>query len=199
MSVDEKYVERVLPNDEDVSETSFDYNAVLEEFGAGADFVEDASGITVPGDYWDRQLKQLPVDVIFAGKPYLGKIETITWDKKDLNGNPTGEKETNYQIKLIVIDDDSKEAYTLPMNVKSTDVVQKNLYPASKLYALQMGLMELKAPGISLQFNRLDVDTDRLREKLSEMDLIYFKVIQIQGDDNIKDYKSFRIVSEDEI
>lgn len=194
MAVDPKYVEEVKFDDEEVSETSFDYNAVLEEFGAGADFVEDQSGITVPADYWDRQLKQLPVDVIFAGKPYLGKIETIEWEDKQ-----TGEKQVNHQIKLVVIDDDSQEAYTIPMNLKSTDVVQKNLYPASKLYALQMGLMELKAPGIARVYNRLDVDTDRLREKLSEMDLIYFKVIQIQGDGNIKDYKSFRIVSDEEL
>ena len=194
MAVDPKYVEEVKFDDEEVSETAFDYNAVLDEFGAGADFVEDQSGITVPADYWDRQLKQLPVNEIFAGKPYLGKIETIEWEDKQ-----TGEKQTNYQIKLVVIDDDSQEAYTLPMNLKSTEVVQKNLYPASKLYALQMGLMELKAPGIARVYNRLDVDTDRLREKLSEMDLIYFKVIQIQGDGNIKDYKSFRIVSDEEL
>lgn len=194
MAVDPKYVEEVKFDDEEVSETAFDYNVVLEEFGAGADFVEDQSGITVPADYWDRQLKQLPANEIFAGKPYLGKIETIEWEDKQ-----TGEKQVNYQIKLVVIDDDSQEAYTLPMNLKSTDVVQKNLYPASKLYALQMGLMELKAPGIARVYNRLDVDTDRLREKLSEMDLIYFKVIQIQGDGNIKDYKSFRIVSDEEL
>lgn len=194
MAVDPKYVEEVKFDDEEVSETAFDYNAVLEEFGAGADFVEDQSGITVPADYWDRQLKQLPANEIFAGKPYLGKIETIEWEDKQ-----TGEKQVNHQIKLVVIDDDSQEAYTLPMNLKSTDVVQKNLYPASKLYALQMGLMELKAPGIARVYNRLDVDTDRLREKLSEMDLIYFKVIQIQGDGNIKDYKSFRIVSDEEL
>lgn len=194
MAVDPKYVEEVKFDDEEVSETAFDYNAVLEEFGAGADFVEDQSGVTVPADYWDRQLKQLPANEIFAGKPYLGKIETIEWEDKQ-----TGEKQVNHQIKLVVIDDDSQEAYTLPMNLKSTDVVQKNLYPASKLYALQMGLMELKAPGIARVYNRLDVDTDRLREKLSEMDLIYFKVIQIQGDGNIKDYKSFRIVSDEEL
>lgn len=194
MAVDPKYVEEVKFDDEEVSETAFDYNAVLDEFGAGADFVEDQSGVTVPADYWDRQLKQLPANEIFAGKPYLGKIETIEWEDKQ-----TGEKQTNYQIKLVVIDDDSQEAYTIPMNLKSTDVVQKNLYPASKLYALQMGLMELKAPGIARVYNRLDVDTDRLREKLSEMDLIYFKVIQIQGDGNIKDYKSFRIVSDEEL
>ena len=194
MAVDPKYVEEVKFDDEEVSETAFDYNAVLDEFGAGADFVEDQSGITVPADYWDRQLKQLPANEIFAGKPYLGKIETIEWEDKQ-----TGEKQVNHQIKLVVIDDDSQEAYTLPMNLKSTDVVHKNLYPASKLYALQMGLMELKAPGIARAYNRLNVDTDRLREKLSEMDLIYFKVIQIQGDGNIKDYKSFRIVSDEEL
>lgn len=194
MVVDPKYVEEVKFDDEEVSETAFDYNAVLDEFGAGADFVEDQSGVTVPADYWDRQLKQLPANEIFAGKPYLGKIETIEWEDKQ-----TGEKQVNHQIKLVVIDDDSQEAYTLPMNLKSTDVVQRNLYPASKLYALQMGLMELKAPGIARVYNRLDVDTDRLREKLSEMDLIYFKVIQIQGDGNIKDYKSFRIVSDEEL
>lgn len=187
MVVDEKYVENV---GEEKRETDFDYNAVLEEFGAGAEFVEDASGITVPADYWDRSLKQLPVEEIFAGKPYLGQIETIEWEDKE-----TGEKKVNYQIKLIVIDDAGKEAYTIPMNLKNTNVVQKNLYPASKLYALQMGLMELKAPGIASAYNRLDVDTDKLREIINKMELIYFKVIEVDGGDF--KYKSFRIVDED--
>lgn len=191
MSVDPKYVEEVkFDEEEETSETTFDYNAVLEEFGASADFVEDASGITVPGDYWERQLKQLPVNEIFAGKPYLGNIETIEWEDKQ-----TGEKNVSHQLKLFVIDDVSKEAYVIPLNVKSTDIIQKNLYPASKLYALQMGLMELEAPGIASAFNRLDVDLDVLRETLSQIETIYFKVIIIDSGDF--SYKSFRIVSED--
>lgn len=187
MAVDERYIERV---GEEKEEPNFD--AVLNEFGVQADFVEDASGITVPADYWDRNLKQLPQDEAFAGKPYLGNIETIEWEDKD-----TGEKRVSHQIKLIVIDDASKESYTIPINLKNTEVVQKNLYPASKLYALQMGLMELKAPGIASHYNRLDVDTDKLREILSKMDLIFFKVILVDNGDFT--YKSFRIISEDEI
>lgn len=187
MAVDPKYIENVGEEKEEPN-----YDDVLAEFGVEADFVEDASGITVPADYWDRNLKQLPQDEAFAGKPYLGQIETIEWEDKE-----TGEKKVNNQIKLIVIDDASKEAYTIPINLKSTEVVQKNLYPASKLYALQMGLMELKAPGIASHYNRLDVDTDKLREILSKMDLIFFKVILVDGGDFT--YKSFRIISEDEI
>lgn len=187
MAVDPKYVEKVGEEKEPVN-----YDDVLGEFGVEADFVEDASGVTVPADYWDRNLKQLPQNEIFAGKPYLGNIETIEWEDKE-----TGEKKKNYQIKLIVIDDASKEAYTIPINLKNTEVVQKNLYPASKLYALQMGLMELKAPGIASQYNRLTVDTDKLRKILSKMEELYFKVILVDGGDFT--YKSFRIVNEDEI
>lgn len=187
MAVDEKYVENVGETNE---QTSFD--DVLAEFGVEAEFVEDASGVTVPADYWDRNLKQLPVDEIFAGKPYLGNIERIEWADKE-----TGEKNVNYQIKLIVIDDASKESYTIPINVKNNEVLQKNLYPASKLYALQMGLMELKAPGIASVYNRLDVDTDKLRKIIEKMDELYFKVILVDGGDFT--YKSFRIVSADEI
>lgn len=187
MAVNPKYIEIVGEEKEQVN-----YDNVLDEFGVEADFVEDASGVTVPADYWDRNLKQLPVDEVFAGKPYLGNIETIEWEDKD-----TGEKKVSHQIKLIVIDDASKEAYTIPINLKNTESVQKNLYPASKLYALQMGLMELKAPGIASQYNRLTVDTDKLRNILSKMELIFFRVILVDGGDFT--YKSFRIVSEDEI
>ena len=187
MAVDEKYVELVGEKKEPT-----DYGSILDEFGVEADFVEDASGITVPADYWDRNLKQLPVDEVFAGKPYLGQIETINWEDKE-----TGEKNTNYQIKLIVIDDASKEAYTIPINLKNTEIIQENLYPASKLYALQMGLMELKAPGIASQYNRLTVNTNNLREILSRMELLYFRVILVDGGDFT--YKSFRIVAEDKI
>lgn len=186
MGVDEKYIEKV---GEEKPKANFD--DVLSEFGVEADFVEDDSGITVPADYWDRNLKQLPEEEVFAGKPYLGNIETIEWEDKE-----TGEKNTNYSIKLVVIDDASKEAYTIPINLKSTETVQKNVYPQSKLYALQMGLMELKAPGIASAYNRLTVDTDKLREILSKMELLYFKVVLIEGDFT---YKSFRIVSEDEL
>lgn len=187
MSVDEKYVEVIGETKE-----APDYNSVLDKFGVEADFVEDASGVTVPADYWDRNLKQLPVDEIFAGKPYLGQIEKVEWNDKE-----TGEKQVDYRIKLIVIDDASKEAYTIPINVKNDDTVQKNLYPASKLYALQMGLMELDSPGIASAFNRLTVDTDKLREIISNMEILYFKVTLVDGGDFT--YKSFRIVDEDTI
>jgi len=186
MAVDERYVETVGEVKED------NFEDILGEFGAEADFVEDASGITVPADYWDRNLKQLPAETIFAGKPYLGKPEKIEWEDKE-----TGEKQVNYQVKLVVIDDASKEAYTIPINLKSMDTIQENLYPASKLYALQMGLMELKAPGISRTYNRLTVNLDKLREIISKMDEVYFKVIIIDSGDF--SYKSFRIVDEEEI
>ena len=96
MAVNPKYIEKVGEEKEPVN-----YDNVLDEFGVEADFVEDASGVTVPADYWDRNLKQLPVDEVFAGKPYLGNIETIEWEDKD-----TGEKKVSHQIKLIVIDDE---------------------------------------------------------------------------------------------
>ena len=82
----------------------------------------------------------------------------------------------------------------LTINLKNDNVVQENLYPASKLYALQMGLMELKAPGIASAYNRLTVDTDKLRKVLSKMDELYFRVILIDSGDFV--YKSFKIVNE---
>lgn len=185
MAVDEKYVEVVGEEKEEVS-----YDDVLSEFGVEADFVEDASGVTIPADYWERNLKQLPQDEVFIGKPYLGQIETIEWEDKE-----SGEKKTSFQIKLFVIDDESKEAYVIPINLKNTNVVQENLYPASKLYALQMGLMELKAPGIASAYNRLTVDINKLRKVLAKMDEIYFRVILIDSGDFV--YKSFKIVNED--
>lgn len=187
MAVDEKYVEIVGEEKEEVN-----YDDVLAEFGVEADFVEDESGITVPADYWNRNLKQLPNNGVFAGKPYLGVPEKIEWEDKE-----TGEKQVNYQVKFVVIDDLNSEAYTIPINLKSMDTVHKDLFPASKLYALQMGLMELKAPGISRTYNRLTVDLDKLRKILESMEEVYFKVILVDGGDFT--YKSFRIVSEDEV
>lgn len=184
MAVNEKLIETVGEEKE-----TTDYKDILNEFGVEAEFVEDASGVTVPADYWTRNLKQLPVDEIFAGKPYLGVPEKIEWENKE-----TGEQEVNFQVKLFVIDDDSTEAYVIPINLNSMDSIHKNLYPTSKLYALQMGLMELKAPGIAREYNRLTVDLDKLRKILSNMDLLYFKVILVDGGDFT--YKSFRIVDD---
>ena len=93
MVLDDKYMETV--GEEEKSETDFDYGAVLEEFVTNAVFMEDAKGITFPGDCQDRKLKQLSVDEIFADKSYFGNIETIEWEDKQ-----TGEKLVNYKIKL---------------------------------------------------------------------------------------------------
>lgn len=187
MAVDPKYVETVGEEKEKVN-----YDDVLAEFGVEAEFIEDESGITIPADYWSRSLKQLPTDGVFAGKPYLGVPEKIEWEDKE-----TGEKQVNFQVKFVVIDHLSKEAYTIPINLKSMETVHKDLYPASKLYALQMGLMELKAPGIASTYNRLTVDLDKLRKILDNMEEVYFKVILIDSGDFT--YKSFRIVSDEEL
>lgn len=185
MAVDEKYVEVV---GEEKETESFD--DILEEFGAEASFQEDDSGITLPTDYYKRELKTLPVDELFEGKPHLGNVETIKWTDKE-----TGEENTNYQVKLFVIDDDEAEAYIIPINLKSPDNYQKNVHNASKLYTLQMGLMELKSPGISKAYNQLDlVNLDVLRKKIEAMENMVFKVVEIVNGDFT--YLSFRIQSD---
>ena len=82
MAVDEKYVEVVGEEKE-----TENYDDILEEFGAEASFKEDDSGITLPTDYYQRELKTLPVDELFEGKPHLGNVETIKWNDKKLVKN----------------------------------------------------------------------------------------------------------------
>ena len=186
MAVDPKYVETVQ-NEED---KEANYNDVMAKFGVKGSFEEDESGITLPTDYWSRNLKSLPDDEVFEGKPYLGNIEKIEWNDKE-----TGKKEVAYQIKLIVVDDDEKEAYILPINIKSKEKVQKDVHHSSGLFNLVMGLMELEAPDIRKAVNKLDfVDIKQVQKQISEIENLMFKVVMIDNDGFT--YKSFRIVDD---
>ena len=101
---------------------------------------------------------------------------------------------TTYLL-VTASEDDEAEAYIIPINLKSPDNYQKNVHQASKLYTLQMGLMELKSPGISEAYNHLDlVNLDVLRKKIEAMENMVFKVVEIVNGDFT--YLSFRIQSD---
>lgn len=186
MAVDPKYIEKV--QDEDEKQASYD--DIMKKFGVKGSFQENDSGVTLPTDYWERPLKSLEADEVFEGKPTLGNIEIIEFTDKD-----TGKSQKNIQAKLYIIDDDEKEAYVIPLNLKSKDNVQKNVHHQSSLYKLVMGLMELEAPGIHNNFNQLDkVDLKQVRKQLDEMENLMFKVVNIDNNGFI--YKSFVIVDD---
>lgn len=186
MAVDPKYIEQV--QDEDEKQASYDN--IMKKFGVKGSFKENDSGVTLPTDFWERPLKSLEDDEIFEGKPQLGNIEVIEYEDKE-----TGKKQTNFQCKLYVIDSDEKEAYVIPLNLKSKENIQKNVHHQSSLYKLVMGLMELEAPGIHEQFNVLDkVNLSQIRKQLEGMENLMFKVVSIDNNGFI--YKSFVIVDD---
>ena len=153
MAVDPKYVE-------EVTDEKVDYESVLEDFGIEASYQNDNSnGLDMTG-YTQTYLRDMYDGDICNGRPVVTDIYTVEFKNKK-----TGETTVNHKIDLVLFDDtyeDDKEVSIFPCNLNSDNIdfkkgIIKNVHSASGLYALAMGLLELKAPGISKEFNFLDV------------------------------------------
>ena len=153
MAVDPEFIEEV--KDEEI-----DYESVLEDFGIEASYQNDNSnGLDLEG-YVLTPLREMYDGDICTGTPIVSDVYTVEFKNKN-----TGEVTVNHKIDLVLKDDTyegEEEAYIFPCNLNSDNIdfkknIVKNVNNASGLYALAMGLMELKAPKISKAFNHLDV------------------------------------------
>ncbi len=190
MAVDEKYVEKV-------TDEKIDYEAILDDFGVEADYVQIGNGLDLE-EYEHTYLRDMYDEDECTGKPILSEIYTTEFTDKN-----TGETTVNYKIDLVLKDDsyeDEKEAYIFPINLKEENIdFDKNfvqdVHNASGLYALAMGLMELKAKGISKAYNHLKiVGLDNIKRQLEDYDTMTVQVVEKQfGKGN--PFNSFKIIS----
>lgn len=192
MAVDEKYVEKVT---EDV-----DFNSILDDFGIEASYQNDNSnGLDMQG-YIQTYLREMYDGDECIGRPVLTDVYTVEFKNKN-----TGETTVNHKIDLVLFDDsfeDEKEAFIFPINLNSDNIdfeknIVKNVNSASGLYALAMGLMELKAPKISKAFNHLEVvGIKKLQKQISQYDELTVTVVEksFRNREEETFYNSFRIV-----
>lgn len=188
MAVDEKYIEEVRDESE--------FEDILKEMGVEASFEQTGNGVDLTG-YVLTQLRDMYDEDECMGRPILSDIYTIEYtDKK------TGETTTNFKLDFILLDDeydDVKEAYIFPLNLKEDNLDQekgliKNVHQASGLYALVMGLMELKAKGISHSYNKLDiVNINAVKKQLGTYKNLTVQVVEKQMNGG-NYYNSFRIM-----
>ena len=150
MAVDEKYIEEVK-NEEDFEE-------IMKELGLEGHFEQIGNGLDMTG-YEITNLRDMYPNDECTGRPVISDIYTTEFKNKD-----TGEVTVNHKLDLVLFDDtyeDEKEAYVFTCNINSDNIafegnVVNNVHSASGLYALAMGLAELKCKGISKSFNFLD-------------------------------------------
>lgn len=188
MAVDEKYIE-------EVKEES-DFDDILKEMGVEASFEQTGNGVDLTG-YVLTQLRDMYDGDECEGRPILSDIYSIEYTNKK-----TGEISTNFKLDFILLDDeydDVKEAYIFPLNLKEDNLDQekglvKNVHQASGLYALVMGLMELKAKGISHSYNKLDlVNLNAIKKQLDGYKGLTVQVIEKQMNGG-NFYNSFKIM-----
>ena len=194
MAVDEKFVQEVKNEDE--------YEDIMAELGLEGSFHQSGNGIDLTG-YEVTQLREMYPDDDYTGKPIISDIYKVEFKNKD-----AGKTTVNYKIDLILKDDtyeDEKEAYIFTCNLKEDNIdfdksIVKDVYNTSGLYALAMGLAELKAKGISKSFNHLDVvGIKKLQKDVSQYESMTVNVVEKKMvDKNTKEenyYNSFKIVS----
>ena len=183
MVVDEKYVEEVKAEE--------DFEDILKELGIEASYERNGNGIDLVG-YEETYLRDMYPDDLYTGTPILSDIYCVEFEDKS-----TGETKINWKIDLVLKDDsypDEKEAYIFPINLKSDETMVKNVHHASGLYALVMGLMELKAKGIHLSYNKLDlVNIPRIQKIVASYNSLTIKVIEREFKGG-NPYNAFRIV-----
>lgn len=193
MSVDEKYVENV--------EFEEEFNDILDEFGIEASHRNDNSNGLDLTNYIVTTLKEMWDAEEYIGKPVVTDIYTVEFTDKN-----TGEVTINHKIDLVLLDDayeDEKEAYIFPVNLNSDNIdfekhIVEDVSSASGLYALAMGLMELKAPKISKAFNHLDVvGIKKLQKQVETYKKLTVKVVEKSFKKNKEKtfYNSFKIVN----
>lgn len=195
MAVDPKYIEEVKDEQE--------YDDIMADLGLEGHFEQIGNGIDLEGYEITTMRDMYPDDdTEWIGKPVISDIYTTEFTNKN-----TGETTVNYKIDLVLLDDtyeDEKEAYIFPINLKSDNIdfdnhVVKSVHSASGLYALAMGLAELKAKGISKSFNHLDVVAyKKLQQDVKQYSSLTVKVIEKKMvDRKTKEetyYNAFKIV-----
>lgn len=180
---DTSYIE-VVKDDEELED---EMNEFMAQMGVEATYNEELDdGLGIPDGYTRIELKNMEDEEEFEGTPMLSEIRTFTFTDRE-----TGEEKINHSITLILRDDESQEAYIYPINLKTDNPVQRNIHGASKLYALIMGLMEVKQKGVSQAYNELPkVNLDMLRKTISKYETMTIECKTIYGDFN---WNSFRI------
>ena len=194
MAVDEKYIEEVK-NEED-------FEDIMKELGLEGHFEQVGNGLDMSG-YEITNLRDMYPSDECTGRPVISDIYTTEFTNKT-----TGETEVNHKIDLVLFDDtyeDEKEAFVFTCNLKSENIdfeknIVKDVYSASGLYALAMGLAELKCKGIAKSFNHLDVvGYKKLQKDVKEYVSMTVEVVEKKMvDRKTKEeryYNSFRIKS----
>ena len=193
MAIDPEFIE-------EVTDGKVDYESVLEDFGIEASNQHDNSnGMDLDG-YTITTLREMYDGDICNGRPVITDIYTVEFKNKN-----TGEVTVNHKIDLVLLDDtyeEEKEASIFPINLNSDNIdfkkgIVKEVNSASGLYALAMGLMELKAPKISKAFNHLDVvgikKLQKQAEKYSDLTVEVKEKSFISKSKEETYYNSFRI------
>ena len=193
MAVDPKYIEKVGEEE--------NFEDILEEFGIQGHYEQQGNGLDLD-EYVQTTLREMYPNDECIGRPILSDIYTTEFKNKT-----TGETVVNHKIDLVLLDDtyeDEKEAYIFPINLNSNNIdlekyIVKNVHSASGLYALAMGLMELKAKGISRTMNVLDVvGIKALQKQVKNYESLTITIVEKKMiDRKTKEetyYNAFRIV-----
>lgn len=153
---------------------------IFEEFGVEPDYVEDNNGgIEIPAHWKVTQLSEAYDGEYLSGKPVLSEIIVDEYEDKD-----TGEKNKSIYATLVLLDYDSEESYKVRINLKSSEAEQTNVHKSSKLYALVVGLINLRNEGAFQNYNHLKkVNLDNIRNIVGEIDDLTIKVKEIQSKD----------------
>lgn len=176
---------------EDITEKR-DSGIIFEELGIVPDVVEEQNdGVDIPSHFNITDLSDAYDGDYLSGKPFLSDIKEYEFEDRD-----TGEQKKLTQCVFTLVDYDDEEAYRIRINLKDNNIVQENVHKSSKLYALVVGLINIKNKGAFDNYNHIKrVDLSKIQLAVSEIEDMVIKVVEMQSK-NFK-YNSFVVVSDE--
>lgn len=148
---------------------------------------DETNYVPVPQGYERYRLKELEDGETFDGKPYLSNILESTFEEN-------GKEVTKYRCRFVLIDDTDGCFCDINLNLKSGNLIQKNIHKNSVLYDFISSIMDLEKEGWSKQYKG-GIDKANLQEYIDFVnDLSYMeitvKTVTLEG---LAPFNSFKV------
>ena len=143
--------------------------------------------LPLPQGYQQYKLRDLDDGETFDGKPMITGIREFTFNE---NGNDV----KKYNCRFIIIDDNDECYCDINLNLKTGELIQKNIHKNSVLYDFMSSIMDLEQEGWSKQYKG-GINKANLQEYIDFInDLSYIEItVKEVILDGLNPFNSFKV------
>lgn len=144
--------------------------------------------IEIPEDYNIISLGDLDHGETFTGKPQMTGIQTVEFEELDAGGLPLLDDDGNpitktvHKMRLVITNSDDEESLSINVNLKSKDIVVKQIRKGSVLFDFVQSILELENPGCTEGKNLFrNVNLQQFIDFINQLSVLGIKNIERNG------------------